>query len=107
MLLAIDEFMATASDPRLAWVTVSVVLDLTSIRVLSLTEIASQMGVSPAALRCATAKFREMVGLESGGAGEFRRPCDSDRSSAVECGVQRLNSRDWPTSPGGLPIPIK
>src|SRR5271165_3068844 len=46
---------------RLAWITVAITFDLTSIRDLTETEIANELGVSSAALRCATAKFREIV----------------------------------------------
>ena len=44
-LLAIDAYMADSENPRLSWVTVALTFDLTSIRGLSLTEIASQLGV--------------------------------------------------------------
>ena len=66
-LKTIDVFMSTASNPRLAWITVALTFDLTSIRGLRVTEIAGQMGVSPSALRCSTARFREMAGLDSAG----------------------------------------
>jgi hypothetical protein len=67
VLLRIDECMSNSESPRLAWITVAITFDLTSIRDLTETEIANQLGVSPATLRCATAKFREMVGLDSAG----------------------------------------
>ena len=68
-LLAIDEFMTVSENPRAAWITVAITFDLTSTRGLSVTEIAGQMGVSPSTLRCdATARFREMAGLDRAGA---------------------------------------
>jgi hypothetical protein len=63
-LKAIDVFMATASNPRLAWITVALTFDLTSVRGLSLTEIAGEMGVSPQTLSRSTAKFQELAGLD-------------------------------------------
>ena len=67
MLLAVDDFMATSSDPRLAWITVAITFDLTSIRGMSESEIAGQMDISPQTLSRSTAKFRQAVGLDSAG----------------------------------------
>ena len=58
---------ANASDPRLAWTAIALTFSLTLDRGLSVTEIAGQMGVSPLTLSRATARFREMAGLDSAG----------------------------------------
>jgi hypothetical protein len=71
-LRTIDVFMSTSSNPRLVWITIAITFDLTSNRGLSVAEIAGQMGISPQTLSRATAEFKKMAGLESGGAGEFR-----------------------------------
>jgi hypothetical protein len=65
VLLAIDEYMSTSSDVRLAWITVAITFDLTSVRGWTEVQIANHLGVSPSTLRCATERFREMAGLAS------------------------------------------
>jgi hypothetical protein len=66
-ILAVDEFMAAATDARLAWVGISIALRLTSVRRLAVPEIAEQLGVTEAAVSRATAKFARLAGLDSGG----------------------------------------
>ncbi len=69
-LLAIDEFMTNAEKSAIrvdGWTVCSIVFDLTSVRDLSLAEIANQLGVSAATMSRATARFREMAGLDAAG----------------------------------------
>jgi hypothetical protein len=64
LLKAVDECMARARDPRLAWVGISTVLDLDSTRGTSLVELAHQMGCSEDALSNSRARFRILSGLD-------------------------------------------
>jgi hypothetical protein len=64
LLKALDECMARARDPRLAWVGISIVLDLDSTRGRSLVELARQMGCSEDALSNSKARFRKLSGLD-------------------------------------------
>jgi hypothetical protein len=74
VLLAIDAFMTDSENPRLAWITVAITFNLTSVRQLSVSGIANQLGVSAATLRCSMAKFLEMAGLDLPDRfGRFRR----------------------------------
>jgi hypothetical protein len=64
LLKAVDECMARAQDPRLAWVGISTVLDLDSTRGRSLVELSRQMGCSEDALSNSKASFRKLSGLD-------------------------------------------
>lgn len=63
----IDTFMMDSEDPRLVWITVAITFHLTSIRGLSVTEIAGQMGVSAATVSRATAEFKRLANLDPAG----------------------------------------
>jgi hypothetical protein len=67
VMLAFDEFVTMATDARLAIVSVAVALGWPSTRALSISNIANQLGCTTTALTRSIAKFREMVGLNSGG----------------------------------------
>jgi hypothetical protein len=64
ILKAIDLFMTCTPDARLGWVSISIVLRLTSVRGLSNDAIANQLGVTEAAVSRSTAKFMRLVGLD-------------------------------------------
>jgi hypothetical protein len=66
MLIQADTFMSKSEDARLAWVCVAIAFRLTSVRNLSLTEIASQLGVSTRVLSRKTAQARAVIGLADG-----------------------------------------
>jgi hypothetical protein len=78
MLIQADAFMSKSEDARLAWVCVAIAFRLTSVRNLSLTEIASQLGVSTRALSRKTAQARAVIGLADGA----RLPVLSDQATA-------------------------
>jgi hypothetical protein len=67
VLLATDEFLTATDDPRLGWIAVAIVLKLTSVRGLSVGDIANQLGVSAAAIHRCTAKFAKMANLDRDG----------------------------------------
>jgi hypothetical protein len=60
LLFAVDEFITTAPDARVA---VAVTLQWPSVRGLTVPEIAEQLGCSPATIPRACTKFREIAGL--------------------------------------------
>ena len=64
VLLMIDTHMSRTRDARLAWVAVSVALGLTSTRGKTLTQLATEMGVSKQALSRPTAKLLRTTGLD-------------------------------------------
>ena len=66
-LKVIDTYITDSENPRLAWIVIALTFDLTSVRGWTEVQIANHLGVSPSALRCATAKLREMVGIDSAG----------------------------------------
>jgi len=61
-LSAIDLRLSTATDARLAWVTVAMVFNLTSCRNCTLPAIAKAIGVSESRLARSKAKFVKLVG---------------------------------------------
>jgi hypothetical protein len=63
LLKAIDFWLATSSDTRLAWVSVAITLNLTSTRGMASAEIARQLGVTEGALTRSNAKFMKLTGL--------------------------------------------
>jgi hypothetical protein len=64
LLAAVDECMARAQDPRLAWVAISLGLGLTSTKGRSAAELSRQMGCSQRALSNSRARFRKLSGLD-------------------------------------------
>jgi hypothetical protein len=64
VLLMIDTHMSRIRDARLGWVSVSVALGLTSTRGKTLTQLATEMGVSKQALSRPTAKLLRTTGLD-------------------------------------------
>ena len=62
VLKAVAFFMSTARDPRLAWVSVSIALNLYSIRGQTMAELSRQMGVNERTLTNSTARFRKLIG---------------------------------------------
>jgi hypothetical protein len=67
LMFAVDEFVTAAPDARAAVVAVAVVLGWPSARGLSISNIAAQLGCTPAALTRSVARFKTMAGLGSGG----------------------------------------
>jgi hypothetical protein len=47
VLSAMDDFLTDADDPRAGWIAVAIVLKLTSVRGLTVADIAHQLGCSP------------------------------------------------------------
>jgi hypothetical protein len=80
VLLATDEFLSTTDDPRLGWIAVAIVLKLTSVRGLTVANIANQLGVSAAVINRYTAKFARMANLHFDGAGPRRSPSGCARA---------------------------
>jgi hypothetical protein len=66
LLHATDQFMASSKDGVLAWVTVSIVLRLTSTRGRTNIELARQMGVCGSVLDRSIARFRREAGIKAG-----------------------------------------
>jgi hypothetical protein len=64
VLLTIDTHMSRIRDARLGWVSVSVALGLTSTRGKTLTQLATEMGITKQALSRPTAKLLRMTGLD-------------------------------------------
>src|SRR5258708_4839811 len=65
VLRAVDNFVAHARDPRLAWVGVSLGLGLCSTQGMSPAELSRQMGCTELALTRATQRFLKLSGLDS------------------------------------------
>ncbi len=86
VLLAMDEFLTTIDDARAGWIAVAIVLKLTSVRGLSVANIASQLGCSPTTISRYMAKFASMADLDSEGGVRFIRPgagLNGDKPAAV------------------------
>ncbi len=66
LLGAIDSFMMASKDSRLAWCTVALVLDLTSVRPWTEAELAGKLGLEPATVHRSVSKFRKMSGVAEG-----------------------------------------
>lgn len=66
VLIAVDAFMHSSRDPRLAWCVVSKTLELHSLAGISVRELAHQLGVAVSTVVRALARFREMAGLDAG-----------------------------------------
>ena len=64
-LKAIDVWLSTATDPRLAWLAVALFYNLTSVRGWSLAAKAKEVGVSESTLARNKARFAELLGLGS------------------------------------------
>jgi hypothetical protein len=88
LLYAVDRYMETAPDARLAIIAISITLGWPSTRGLTVPEIAGQLGVSAATITRACARFREMSGLGSVADGvRFIRPgagSNADKPVAVQ-----------------------
>ncbi|HEY4783287.1 MAG TPA: hypothetical protein VIH54_15830 [Chthoniobacterales bacterium] len=67
ILRSVDVFMSRATDPRLAWTTVSHTIGLASTHGLSETQIAHQLGVSEHRLHRAMNKFTRLANLDPAG----------------------------------------
>jgi hypothetical protein len=66
VLLAVDLFMDSSPDPRLAWYTIALFLRLYPLpRDMSVRELAKALGVSDADMRRSVSRFREIAGLDS------------------------------------------
>ena len=74
IMYAVDEFILAAPDARVAVVAVAIVLGWPSARGLSISNIADQLGCSPAALTRSIARFKAMAGLDSEGGIQRVRP---------------------------------
>jgi hypothetical protein len=66
IMFAADEFIMAASDARFAVIVVAVTLQWPSVRDLSVSNIADQLGCSPATITRSMTKIREMSGLAGG-----------------------------------------
>lgn len=64
VLLMIDTHMSRIRDARLGWISVSIALGLTSTRGKTLTQLATEMGISKQALSRPTAQLLRMTGLD-------------------------------------------
>jgi hypothetical protein len=89
IMFAVDEFITAAKDARFAAIVVAVVLGWPSTRGLTVTEIAEQIGCTPATIARACARFREMSGLRVSATGgvRFIRPgagSNGDKPPAVQ-----------------------
>jgi hypothetical protein len=71
IMLAVDEFITSAPDARVAVVAVAVVLGWPSARGLSVGNIADQLGCSLSTLTRSIARFKTMTGLNSAGGVRF------------------------------------
>jgi hypothetical protein len=67
ILRSVDAFMSRATDPRLAWTTVSIAIGLSSTNGLAECEIARQLGVTEQALRRSVGKFTRLANIDSAG----------------------------------------
>jgi hypothetical protein len=67
ILRSVDVFMSRATDPRLAWTTVSIAIGLSSTAGLSEAEIGRQIGVSELRVRRAVTKFTRLADIDSAG----------------------------------------
>jgi hypothetical protein len=68
VLSAMDEFLTAADDKRAGWIAVAIVLKLTSVRGLTVADIAGQLGRSTSTIGRYTARFASMIndgGLQS------------------------------------------
>ena len=87
VMLAVDEFVMMAPDARVAVVAVAVVLGWPSARGLSISNIANQLGCTPAALTRSIARFKTLAGLDSDGSIQRIRPgagsSNSDKPAAA------------------------
>ena len=101
-LAAIDQFLMTSRDPRLAWIAVAVVLRLTSVRGLSVGNIAAQLGCSEAAVNHATARFRRLTeGLASRSRSGIERETETGSDVRREGALpSRIRSTRLPRSNG-------
>ena len=69
LMYAVDRFLESAPDARLAVVAVAVVLGWPSARGQSIGNIADQLGCTTAALTRSIARFKTLAGLNSAGGG--------------------------------------
>jgi hypothetical protein len=83
-LEAIDFWMSNAANPRLAWITVALTFDLTSVRGWTEVQIANHLGVSPSTLSRATARFREMAGLDHAGGLKSIHQSNGDKPTSIQ-----------------------
>jgi hypothetical protein len=67
LMFAVDEFLTDAPDARVAVVAVAVVLSWPSTRGLTVGNIATRLGWSPATLTRSIARFKTLAGLAGGG----------------------------------------
>lgn len=67
IMFAVDQFLETAPDARVAVVAVAVVLGWPSARGFTLGDITDQLGCSPSTLTRSIARFKTMAGLAGGG----------------------------------------
>jgi hypothetical protein len=63
VLSAMDDFLTAADDKRTGWIAVAIVLKLTSVRGLTVPNIAGQLGFTTNALTRSNARFKTLAGL--------------------------------------------
>jgi hypothetical protein len=112
IMFCVDEFTTTASDARLGVIVVAIVLKWPSVRGLTVTEIAEQIGCSPLTLTRSISRFKTMAGLDSNGAMQGIRPgagsSNGDKPAAVQSREQyslRAQPCRMGGSPGGVCVP--
>jgi hypothetical protein len=102
ILRSVDVFMSRATDPRLAWTTVSHTIGLASTHGLSETQIAHQLGVSEHRLHRAMNKFTRLANLDpSGGLRPLGGPPSTKTVSVGSNGsfeASGSSRRKWPGS---------
>jgi len=74
-LKAIDVWLSTSTDVRLAWVTVAITFGLTSTRGWTLAAIAKTIGVSESTLTRSKAKFAKLIRIDGGRGVQFHILC--------------------------------
>ena len=71
VLAAMDDFLTTIDDARAGWIAVAIVLKLTSVRGLSVANIASQLRYSPTTINRYISRFAKLADLDSDGGGSI------------------------------------
>jgi hypothetical protein len=87
LMYAVDQFLETAPDARVAVVAVAVVLGWPSARGFTLGNITDQLGCWPSTLTRSIARFKAIAGLGSAGGVRFIRPgagSGADKPAAVQ-----------------------
>jgi hypothetical protein len=84
IMYAVDQFLETAPDARVAVVAVAIALGWPSIRGLTIGNIANQLGCTPATLTRSIARFKTMAGLDSADGVRPGAGLNGDKPAAVQ-----------------------